>query len=68
MSGKNCHGGSLIAVKNSLITEDLSTKHDIPDSCVLCSIKLHQTEMIIGSFYIRQKTVITDTKCMNLNN
>ena len=51
MSGKNCHGGSLIAVKNSLITEDLSTKHDIPDSCVLCSIKLHQTEMIIGSFY-----------------
>ena len=51
VSGKNCHGGSLIAVKNSLITEDLSTKHDIPDSCVLCSIKLHQTEMIIGSFY-----------------
>ena len=49
LGDKNAHGGSLIAVKNSLNSEKI--KADLPDSSLACKIKVDRSEVKICSFY-----------------
>ena len=48
-SEQNAHGGSLIAVSNNLISEEIN--HPMPDSCVACKVRINKTEFVICSFY-----------------
>ena len=45
---KNAHGVTLIAVKNTLISEKNST---LPNSCVACKITLNGTQVFLYAFY-----------------
>ena len=46
---QNAHGGSLIAVRNNLISEKI--ENPMPDSCVACKVRINTTEFVICSFY-----------------
>ena len=53
MRDKNAHGGSLIAVKNSLNSKEINA--DLSDSCLACKIQLDRSKVIICSLYNPQK-------------
>ena len=45
----NAHGGTLIAVKNTLILEKIIST--LPNSCVACKITLNDTQVFLYAFY-----------------
>ena len=46
---RNAHGGTLIAVKNTLISEKINST--LPNSCVACKITLNDTQVFLYAFY-----------------
>ncbi|XP_075262534.1 uncharacterized protein LOC142354154 [Convolutriloba macropyga] len=51
---KNTHGGALIAVKNSFISERVISEQ--PDSSLVCKIQLAENEIFICAFYNPPRT------------
>lgn len=49
VNDSNKHGGSLIAVKNSLDSQQVNVT--LPDSCVLCKIRIGNEDIFVCCFY-----------------
>ena len=46
---RNAHGDTLIAVKNTLLSEKINST--LPNSCVACKITLNDTQVFLYAFY-----------------